>query len=109
MPNGKYQVVKVYEQEITEFDKYSEAKQEAISAAMMPAPTENKAEELPNFHICHKAGRAISTIQQMPDGRWQVVKLYEERASDYEDLSAAEHVATHAAMKQAPRTTKDAA
>lgn len=108
MPNGKYVVVKVYEQEVTEFDKYSEAKQEAISAAMMPA-TPEKTEEVPDLHICHKAGRAVSTIQKMPDGRWQVVKLYEERASDFEELSAAEHVATNAAMKQPPRTTKDAA
>lgn len=134
MPNGKYVVVSVYEEKIAEFDKYSEAKQEAISAAMLPAATDespvvqqpvvqaevealdgehpeaaHEPEQPPELQVCHKSGRAISTIQKMPDGRWQVVELYGEKVSDFEELSSAEKVAINAALKQPPRTTKDAA
>lgn len=109
MPNGKYQVVKVYEKEVTECVKYAEARQEAESAAMLPAPI-HATQENPDLVVCYRAGRAISTIQRLPNGRWMVVKLYEEdRATAHSQFAVAEEVAANAAMKQAPRTKKDAA
>ena len=108
MPNGKYQVVKVYEGEITECKKYSEAKQEAESAAMLPAP-QQAPQDNSDLVVCYRGGRAVSTIQKQPSGRWMVVKLYEDRATAHTEFSAAEEVATSAAMKHAPRTKKDAA
>jgi ribosomal protein L34E len=111
MPNGRYVVVKVYEEEVTECDKYSEAKQEAESAAMLPATTHSThhSKENPDLKVCYKAGRAISTIHRMPDGKFQVIKLYEEKATAHYAFAIAEEVATNAEMKQAPRTKKDAA
>ena len=110
MPDGRYVVVNVYEKKIAEYDKYSQAKQAAERASMVPS-SHPSPKEVPDtvLQVCHKAGRAISTIQKMPDGKWQVVKLYEERVNEYTKYSTAEEVATRAAMQHAPRTTKDAA
>ncbi|MDX9668658.1 hypothetical protein [Pseudomonas sp. P8_250] len=108
MPDGKYKVVKLYDGEVSECNKYSEAKQAASSAAMMPAPAAT-ANGTPDLVVCYKSDRAISTIQKMADGRWMVVKLYEEKAAEFDTFWVAEQVATNAAMTQAPRTKKDAA
>lgn len=110
MPDGTYVVVNVYEKKITQYDKYSQARKAAERASMVPFRRKSP-KEAPEtvLQVCHKAGRAISTIQKMPDGKWMVVKLYEENAREYDEYSVAEEVATRAAMQQAPRTTKDAA
>lgn len=63
----------------------------------------------PDFRICYRSSRAISTIQKMPNGKYVVVKLYEEETTECDHYSTAKKEAASAAMTQAPRTTKDAA
>jgi hypothetical protein len=62
-----------------------------------------------DVRICYKSGRAVSTIQKMEDGKYRVVKLYEEEVTDCGTYNIAREVAKSAAMTQAPRTKKDAA
>ncbi len=108
MPNGKYVVVKVYENEVTECNKYSEAKREAEGAAMMPVPDKVSTVN-PALKTFTKADRVVSVIRKTPEGKYIVVKLYDEEATECSHHKTAEKEATGAAMKQAPRTTKDAA
>ncbi|MNC04881.1 hypothetical protein D3C87_1932250 [compost metagenome] len=63
----------------------------------------------PDLRICYKSSRAISTIQRLPDGTYQVVKLYEGEVSEFVNYTKARTEAMSAAMTQAPRTKKDAA
>lgn len=110
MPDGRYVVVNVYDKKISEYDKYSEARSAAEKAPMVPFRRRSPLEAPDSvLQVCHKAGRAISTIQLQPDGKWMVVKLYEEDATKYDEYLTAEEVAASAAMQHAPRTTKDAA
>lgn len=62
-----------------------------------------------NLRICYKSGRAISTIQKMEDGKYKVVKLYEEEVKECDSYSIAREEAMSAAMTQAPRAKRDAA
>lgn len=109
MPDGKYVVVEVYKKIIHEYPKYSQAKKAAESAPMLPGRKSAKQAPVTALQVVERSGRAISTIQKMPDGKWMVVELYEERANEFDEHSIALEVAESAAMKQAPRTTKDAA
>lgn len=108
MPNGKYVVVKVYEDEVTEVDKYSQARREAEGAAMMPAPDQASASKS-NLQLFWKADRVVSVIRKNAAGKYIVVKLYEEEVTECGHHKTAQKEASGAAMSQAPRTTKDAA
>lgn len=110
MPDGTYVVVEVYKKIIhDELPSYAVAKRVAESAPMLKGRRSPR-QALPTaLQVVERQGRAVSTIQKMPDGRWMVVELYEERAETVDDHSAALEVAENASMKHAPRTTKDAA
>lgn len=62
-----------------------------------------------DLRVCYKSSRAVSTIQKMADGRYQVVKLYDGEVGQFDDYNEAREVACSAAMTQPPRTKKDAA
>lgn len=108
MPNGKYVVVKVYENSITECNRYSEARKEAEGAAMFADPDKAPSSKT-GLKTFHKSDRITSFIQKNDEGKYIVVKLYEEEVTECSHHKTAEKEATGAAMKQAPRTTKDAA
>lgn len=110
MPDGKYTVVEVYKKIIhDELPSYAVAKRVAESAAMQKGRRSPKQALPTSLQVVERQGRAVSTIQKMPDGRWMVVELYEERAESFDEHFQALEVADNAAISQAPRTTKDAA
>lgn len=62
-----------------------------------------------DLRICYKSSRAVSTIQRLPCGKYQVVKLYESEVTVCNTYTEARDEAQSAAMTQAPRTKRDAA
>jgi hypothetical protein len=72
-------------------------------------PVIKRALNNPDLRICYKSTRAISTIQKMADGKYQVVKLYDGEVTECKEYSEAREEACRAAFTQAPRTKKDAA
>lgn len=62
-----------------------------------------------DIRICYKSSRAVSMIQKMPDGRYQVVKLYDGQITECDNYNEAREEACSAGMTKAPRTKRDAA
>lgn len=52
----------------------------------------------PDMRICSRSSRVISTIEKMPDGKYRVVKLYEDKTIERDRYKDAAAEAMSAAM-----------